>query len=163
MSFVGFYFWYGSSYTQMKTWTRAFYSHSLFFFKKIAERRGEKIQERQRGAVLVTNLVLSFLPCTSRVRAWLIALFRVSYPLSYLSWHSPWSPILKSPNVRLIWKMKCNQGERFLFIGIVEKQLPTAMKQWVSAEPFYFFDLILSPPVFLSMLFFSFTIICLAT
>lgn len=75
-------------------------------FFLIAERKGEKIQECQRGAVLVTNLVLSFLPCTSRVHAWLIALFRVSYPLSYLSWHSPWFPILKSPNVRLIWKMK---------------------------------------------------------
>lgn len=74
--------------------TRCFFG----FFNRWEERRRlSKKYKRQRGAVLVTNLVLSFLPCTSRVHAWLIALFRVSY-LSFLSFLTlSMVPHLKKP------------------------------------------------------------------
>lgn len=72
-------------------------------------------------------------------------------------------PYLKKPECQTNLEDEVQPKGRGLFIGIVEQQLPTAIKKSVRAEPFHFFSLLFSPPVFLSVLFFSFSIICLAT
>ncbi len=65
-------------------------------------------------------------------------------------------PYLKKPGCQTNLEDEVQPKGRGLFIGIVEQQLPTAVKKTVRAEPFHFFSLLLSAPVFLSVLFFSF-------
>lgn len=84
-----------------------------FFLNRWEEK---KIQERQRGAVLVTNLVLSSLPCTSRVHGWLIALFSRVIPalLSFLTLSMV--PHLKKPKCQTNLEDEVQpRGEVFIY------------------------------------------------
>ena len=51
---------------------------------------------------------------------------------------------------------------RGLFIGIVE-QMPAAPKKRVVAKAFHFYNLLVFPPLSASVIFFSYSIICLDT
>lgn len=73
------------------------------------------------------------------------------------------APYLKKPVCQTNLEDEVQPKGRGLFIGIVEQQLPTAIKRRVRAEPFNFSNLFFSPPVLLSVLFSSSYIICLNT
>lgn len=132
-------------------WTQPFYSYSVFF---IISRRWRNLKRRRRCKRMQPWWLswLSFLPCTgfkfgcqpfSRVTPALLSLLTLSV-----------APYLKKPVCQTNLEDEVQPRGRAFFIGIVEQQLPTAIKRRVRAEPF-FFNLLLSPPVFLSFCDFS--------
>lgn len=101
-----------------------------------------------KGAALVTKLVWAFHHVLQGFKSGSQPFLRVIPTLlSFLTLSMV--PHLKKPQCQTNMEDEMQPTGELLFIGIVEKQLPTATKHWVSVEPLYFVNVILSPPVFL--------------